>query len=72
LGGKKGVLPSHPNYGGGACPGCPPESTPMAHIKTYIDRQTQRYTDGQPQRNTNGQTQADGETQKQMTKAKQN
>ena len=28
-GGKKGVLPPHPNYWGGACPGCPPESTPM-------------------------------------------
>src|SRR6218665_2039272 len=23
-GGKKGVLPPHPNYLGGACPGCPP------------------------------------------------
>src|SRR6218665_1863479 len=22
-GGKKGVLPPHPNYWGGACPGCP-------------------------------------------------
>src|SRR6218665_1555172 len=28
-GGKKGVLPPHPNYWGGACPGCPPQSTPM-------------------------------------------
>src|SRR6218665_2366180 len=36
-GGKKGVLPPHPNYWGGACPGCPPpESTPMRIIHAIV------------------------------------
>src|SRR6218665_2310030 len=31
-GGKKGVLPPHPNYfGGGACPGCPPRVYAYEH-----------------------------------------
>src|SRR6218665_1180224 len=38
LGGQKKVFcPPHPNYwGGGACPGCPPESTPMCTNITNI------------------------------------
>src|SRR6218665_1107840 len=32
-GGKKGVLPPHPNYWGAAPRGAPPESTPMSTCK---------------------------------------
>src|SRR6218665_372579 len=35
-GGKKGVLPPHPNYWGGACPGCPPRVYAYDDVNLYF------------------------------------